>query len=165
VESGRDRELEQVHVLVEASVDLIARCLPGIVERRRGAVTNMSSSAGFQPLPYNAAYAAARGYLLLLSEAVHAEVEEYAVTVTVVCPGPVPSGFEQASDAGYFADRLPMMAFVSAERAAREGLAAADKGRISVIPGGPQVRAALAPNRKFPSWLVLPISKRMMARR
>ncbi len=165
VESGRDRELEQVHLLVEAPVDLMARYLPGMVERGRGAIINMSSSAGFQPLPYNAGYSAAKGYLLLLSEAVHAEVEEYGVTVTAVCPGPVPSGFQQASDAGYFADRLPKITFVSAERVARDALAATDKGRISVIPGGPQVKATLAPNRKLPRWLVLPISKRMMARR
>lgn len=164
VQSGRERELHQLRVLVEAAVDLMARYLPGMVERGRGAVINMSSTAGFQPLPYNAGYSAAKGYLLLLSEAVHAEVQEQGVTVTAVCPGPVPSGFQQASDAEYFAERLPKFTFVSSERVARDALDAADRGRISVIPGGPQVRAALGPNRKLPRWLVLPVSKRMMAR-
>jgi uncharacterized protein len=164
VESGRERELHQLRVLVEAAVDLMGRYLPGTAERGRGAVINMSSSAGFQALPYNAGYSAAKGYLLLLSEAVHAEVQEHGVTVTAVCPGPVPSGFQEASDAGYFAERLPKFTFVSPERVARDALAAADRGRISVIPGGPQVKAALGPNRKLPRWLVLPISKRMMAR-
>jgi uncharacterized protein len=165
VESGREQELNQLRVLVEAPIDLMSRYLPGMVERRRGAIINMSSTAGYQALPYNAGYAAAKGHLLLLSEAVHAEVKEHGVTVTVVCPGPVPSGFQQSSDAGYFAERLPGFTFVSAERVARDALAAADKGRISVIPGGPQVKAAFAPNRKLPRWLVLPLSKRMMARR
>ena len=134
-----------------------------MVERRRGAVINMSSTAGFQPLPYNVGYSAAKGYLLLFSEAVHAEVKEHGVTVTAVCPGPVPSGFQAASDAGYFAERLPKFTFVSAERVAHDALEAAERGRISVIPGGSQVRAALAPNRELPRWLVLPVSKRMMA--
>jgi short-subunit dehydrogenase len=165
VESGREPELNQLRVLVEAAVDLMGRYLPGMVERGRGAVINMSSSAGFQPLPYNAGYCAAKAYLLVLSEAIHAEVQEHGVTVTAVCPGPVPSGFQQASDADYFADRMPKFTFVSPERVARDALAAADRGRISVIPGGPQVRVALAPNRKLPRWLVLPISKRMMSRR
>jgi uncharacterized protein len=165
VESGRERELGQLRVLVEAAVDLMARYLPGMVERRRGAVINMSSSAGFQPLPHNAGYSAAKAYLLYLSEAVHAEVKEHGVTVTVVAPGPVPSGFQEASDAEYFAERLPKFTFVPAERVARDALAAADRGRISVIPGGPQVKAALAPNRRLPRWLVLPVSKRMTARR
>ena len=87
------------------------------------------------------------------------------MTVTAVVPGPVPSGFQQASDAGYFAERLPKFAFVSPEKVARDALAAADRGRISVIPGGPHVRLAFGPNRKMPRWLVLPVSKRLMSRR
>jgi uncharacterized protein len=162
---GREDELRQVRLLVEAPVDLMARYLPGMVERGRGAIINMSSSAGFQPLPYNAGYAAAKGYLLMLSEGVHAEVSERGVTVTVVCPGPVPSGFQEASDAGYLAARLPKFTFVSPERVARDALAAAERGKMSVIPGGPQVKAALGPNRNLPRWLVLPVSKRLMARR
>jgi short-subunit dehydrogenase len=164
-ESGRERELNQLRVLVEAPLDLMARYLPGMVGRGRGAIINMSSSAGFQPLPYNAGYSAAKAYLLYLSEAVHAEVKEHGVTVTVVAPGPVPSGFQQASDANYFAERLPKFTFVSPERVAGDALSAADRGRISVIPGGPHVKAALGPNRRLPRWLVLPISKRMTARR
>lgn len=163
-ESGREREITQARLLIEAPLDLMARYLPGMIERRRGAIINMSSSAGFQPLPYNAGYSAAKGYLLMLSEAVHAEVEEHGVTVTVVCPGPVPSGFQAASDADYFAERLPKFTIVPPERVARDALAAADRGRISVIPGGPQVRAALAPNRKLPRWIVLPVSKRLARR-
>jgi uncharacterized protein len=165
VESGRERELHQLRLLVEAPVDLMGRYLPGMVQRGRGVVINMSSSAGLQPLPYNAGYSAAKAYLLQLSEAVHAEVKERGVTVTAVCPGPVPSGFQEASDASYFAERLPKFTSVSPERVARDALAAADRGRISVIPGGPQVKAALAPNRRLPRWLVLPISKRITARR
>src|SRR5205807_2188029 len=141
-DSGRERELQQVRVLVEAVVDLMSRYLPGMVQRRRGAIINMSSTAGFQPLPYNASYAAAKGYVLMLSEGVHAEVKEHGVTVTAVCPGPVPTEFQEQSDAGYFAQRLPKFTFVSPERVARDALSAADKGRISVIPGGPQVRVA-----------------------
>jgi short-subunit dehydrogenase len=165
VASGRERELGQVRLLVEAPLDLMARYLPGMVERRRGAVINMSSTAGFQPLPFNAGYSAAKAYLLCLSEAVHAEVKEHGVTVTAVAPGPVRSGFQEASDASYFAERLPKFTFVSPERAAGDALAATDRGRISVIPGGPHVKAALAPNRRLPRWLVLPVSKRMTARR
>lgn len=60
---------------------------------------------------------------------------------------------------------MPKFTFVSAERVARDALAAAERGRMSVIPGGPQVRAALAPNRRLPRWLVLPVSKRLMATR
>jgi uncharacterized protein len=163
-EEGREAEVHQVRLLVEAVVDLMARYLPDMRSRGRGAVINMSSTAGFQALPYNAGYAAAKAHVLLLSEAVHAEVKQHGVTVTAVCPGPVPSGFQEASDAGYFAEKLPKFTFVEPERVARDALRAAARGQISVIPGGPQVRAAFGPNRNLPRWLVLPVSKRLMAR-
>lgn len=163
-EAGREAELKQVRVLVEAVVDLMARYLPGMKQRGRGAIINMASTAGFQPLPYNAGYSAAKSYVLFLSEAAHAEAKADGVTVTAVCPGPVPSGFQEASDASYFADKLPKFTFVPPERVARDAIRAAAKGEISVIPGGPQVRAAYGPNRRLPRWLVLPISKRLMAR-
>ncbi len=163
-ESDRELELKQVRVLVEAVMDLMGRYIPGMVRRGRGAIINMSSTAGFQALPFNAGYAAAKAHVLLLSEAVHAEVKDRGVTVTAVCPGPVPSGFQETSDASYFAERLPKFTVASPERVARDALRAAERGRISVIPGGPQVRVAFGPNRKMPRWLSLPISKRLMAR-
>jgi short-subunit dehydrogenase len=163
-EAGREAEVKQVRLLVEAVVDLMARYLPGMRSRGRGAIINMSSTAGFQALPYNAGYSAAKAHVLLLSEAVHAEVKDRGVTVTAVAPGPVPSGFQEASDAGYFAEKLPKFTSVEPERVARDALRAAARGQMSVIPGGPQVRIAFGPNRKLPRWLVLPISKRLMAR-
>ncbi len=163
-ESGREEELQQVRVLVEAVVDLMARYLPGMVERGRGAIINVASTSGFQALPFNAGYAAAKAHVLLLSEAVHAEVEDRGVTVTAVCPGPVPTGFQESSDASFFAERLPKFTFVSPERVARDSLRAAERNRITVIPGGPHVRGAYAPNRRMPRWLTLPISKRLARR-
>src|SRR5437764_313462 len=84
-----------------------------LFDRGRGAGINMSSTAGFQPVPFTAGYSAAKAYLLCLSAGVHAEVKEHGVTVTAVAPGPVPSGFQEASDASYFAERLPKFTFVS----------------------------------------------------
>jgi short-subunit dehydrogenase len=161
-QSSAARELEQVRVLAEAPMDLIHRWLPGMVERRRGAVVNVASVSGFQALPYNAGYAAAKSYLLLLSEALHAEVGELGVTVTAVCPGPVPTEFQAANEAE-FAERLPKPVWVSPERVAADALAAAERGARIAIPGGPIPWAAFAPNRYAPRSLALAVSKRMMA--
>jgi short-subunit dehydrogenase len=163
VDSDRERELEQVRVLVEAPVDLTHRYLPGMVRRGRGAVINLSSTSAFQALPYNAGYAAAKSHTLLLSEALWAEVRDTGVTVTAVCPGPVPTGFQAASDAA-FAEKLPKLVWADAARVARDALAAADAGRRVVIPGGPAVRAAFAPNRFAPRGVALAVSKRLMSR-
>ena len=161
---GRDKELQMLHVDVVAVADLMLRYLPGMVERGRGAIINLSSVSGFQPAPYNADYAASKAYVLWLSEAVNAEVADNGVTVTAVCPGPVPTEFQATNDAEYLVDQLPGFTQVSAERVVADALKAAEHGRASVVPGGPQVRLALGSTRFVPTPLVLPILKRMLKR-
>jgi hypothetical protein len=161
--SSLERELEQVRVLAEAPMDLMHRWLPGMVGRGRGAIINMSSTSAFQALPYNAGYAAAKSYLLLLSEAVHAEVAEFGVAVTAVCPGPVATEFQQASDA-VFAEKLPKAVWVTPERVAQDALNGAERGARVVVPGDALVRAAFTPNRYAPRGIALKVSKRVMAR-
>lgn len=161
---GRDKELQMLRVDVEAVADLMLRYLPGMVDRGRGAIINVSSVSGFQPAPYNAGYAAAKAYVLWLSEAVHAEVAGAGVTVTAVCPGPVPTEFQAANDADYMVNRLPSFAQVSAERVVADALKAAERGRASVVPGGPQVKLTLGSTRFVPTPLALPIIGRMMKR-
>jgi short-subunit dehydrogenase len=155
-------ELDQVRLLAEAPMELIHRWLGGMVERRRGAIINVSSTSAFQALPYNAGYAAAKSYLLLLSEALHAEVGDAGVTVTAVCPGPVRTNFQAANDAA-FAEKLPKLVWAPAERVAEDAVRAAERGARVVIPGGPLVRGSFAANRFTPRSLTLMMSKRVMA--
>ncbi len=161
---GRAKELQMLRVDVVAVADLMLRYLPGMVERGRGAIINLSSVSGFQPAPYNAGYAAAKAYVLWLSEAVNAEVAGNGVTVTAVCPGPVPTEFQAANDADYLVDRMPGFTQVSAERVVADALKAAERGRASVVPGGPQVRFTLGASRHVPTPLVLPVLTRMLKR-
>jgi uncharacterized protein len=161
---GRDKELQLLRVDVEAVVDLMARYLPGMVERGRGAIINMSSVSGFQPGPYNAGYAAAKAYVLWLSEAAHAEVAGSGVSVTAVCPGPVPTEFQATNDVDYLVDRLPSFTHVSAERVVTDALKAAGRGRASVVPGGPLVEFTLGSSRYVPTPLALPVVARMLKR-
>ncbi|MGO9183335.1 SDR family NAD(P)-dependent oxidoreductase, partial [Mycobacterium sp.] len=160
---GRDKELQMLRVDVEAVVDLTLRYLPGMVERGRGAIINLSSASGFQPGPYNAGYAAAKAYVLWLSEAVNVEVAASGVTVTAVCPGPVPTEFSATNDADFLLKRLAF-AQVPPERVVADALRAADRGRASVVPGGPHVRFALGSSRFVPAPLALPVLARMLKR-
>ena len=158
---GRDKELQMLRVDVEAVVDLTLRYLPGMVERGRGAIINLSSASGFQPGPYNAGYAAAKAYVLWLSEAVNVEVAASGVTVTAVCPGPVPTEFSATNDADFLIKRLAF-AQVPPERVVADALRAADRGRASVVPGGPHVRFALGSTRFVPTPVALPVLARML---
>ena len=65
-----------------------------------------------------------------------AEVKEFGVTVTAVCPGPVPTEFQETNDA-QFAERLPKMTWVSPERVARRRTGGGRTGQADGDPGRP----------------------------
>ena len=160
--SDRERELQQVRLLVEAVVDLDARYVPGMVKRGRGAIVNLSSTAGFQALPGNNTYAAAKSFVLLHTEALHEELRGTGVTATAVCPGPVATEFQETSEP-VFADKLPKLVWSDPERVARDALRAVERGRRTVIPGGAPVRVGFGPNRIMPARLTIPVTRQLMA--
>src|ERR687884_56265 len=82
---------------VVAVADLCTRFLPGMVERGRGAVLNVASTAAFQPLPGQAGYGAGKAFVLSYTESLHAELRGTGVTATALCPGPVDTGFGEAA--------------------------------------------------------------------
>jgi short-subunit dehydrogenase len=168
-ESDPARELEQVHVLVEAVVVLTSTFLPAMVKRRRGAILNVASTAAMQPLPYAAGYSAAKAYVLTFSEAIHQEVQGRGVTVTALCPGPVDTEFWQIADWEVAGKRtsdnaVPGPTLISAKDAARAGVEGLDSGKRVVVPGLP-MRAAMLATRYIPHAVKLPVVERVMRRR
>ena len=71
----RERLVAMVELNCVALLDLQERYLRPMVERGRGAVINVASTAAFQPLPGTATYAATKAFVLSLSEAVHEELK------------------------------------------------------------------------------------------
>jgi uncharacterized protein len=134
VENAVEREAEMVRVNCEAVVILTHAFLPGMVQRGRGGVITVASTAGMQPLAYEATYSASKAFATTLTEALHAELRGTGVKALAVNPGPVPTEWQQV--AGYDeAGAEPMPGMVSAEEAVREALKAFDRGRRVVIPG------------------------------
>ena len=166
-ESEAKRELEQVQVLVEAVVALTSAFLPAMVERRRGAILNVASTAAMQPLPYAAGYSAAKAYVLTFSEAIHQEVSGQGVTVTALAPGPVETEFWEIADWQVGGGRSFEKAFpakVSVQDVARAGVEGLDSGRRVVVPGLP-MRAAMLAARYVPHAVKLPVVERVMRRK
>ncbi len=124
---------------------------------------NVSSTAGFQPLPGNGTYSASKAFVLFHSEALSEEVRDRGVTVTALCPGPVHSGFQEASEP-LFGDRMPGFVWREAPEVAEEALDALERGRRTVIPGGAAVRLFFGPNRMAPPGVALPVARRLMSR-
>lgn len=88
-----DGQLGIIDINVRALTELSLHFLPGMIERRRGGIINISSVAGFVPGPYMALYYASKGFVRSFSEALHQEVRPSGVTVTCVAPGPVKTDF------------------------------------------------------------------------
>jgi len=127
-----ERESQEVTLNVLALTELTHAALPGMVERGAGAVMNIASIAGFQPLPYMAVYSATKAYVQTFSEAVHEELHGTGVSVTVLCPGPVPTEWAEIANAERFS--IPI-AQVSPRDVAEAAIGGMLTGKRSVVPG------------------------------
>jgi short-subunit dehydrogenase len=128
------REAEEVRLNCETLVTLTHEFLPGMLERGRGGVINVASTAGMQPLPYEAVYSASKAFARAFSDALAMELRGTGVRVLCVNPGPVRTEFQEV--AGYGADWLPPVpGIIPAEQVARESLAAFKRGRRTIVPG------------------------------
>lgn len=128
-----EREARLVELNALTVLRLTHAAVPGMVERGRGTIINVSSMAGFQPLPMNTTYAATKAFVTSFSEGLHEELRGTGVHVTALCPGFVHTEFHEGGeieDAG-----IPEMAFMDADEVARAGLRGAAKGEALVIPG------------------------------
>ncbi|HWE53944.1 MAG TPA: SDR family oxidoreductase [Acidimicrobiales bacterium] len=131
-----EAELNMIEVDVAAVTDLCTRFLPGMVERRRGHILNVASTASFQPLPGQAGYGACKAFVRSYTWALVGELRGTGVSATVLCPGPVETGFGQA--AGFTdeeAHALPSIMWVTAADVAKAAVAGMDRGAPVVIPG------------------------------
>ncbi len=168
-DSDPERELEQVRVLVEAVLALTSTFVPGMVQRRAGAILNIASTAGMQPMPFSAGYSAAKAYVLAFSEALHYELRPRGITVTALAPGPVRTEFWdiagwETAGGGRFEDTVGRPAMITAEHAARAAVEGVEAGRRVVVPGLP-MRAAMEASRLLPHAVKLPAIAWMMGRR
>jgi hypothetical protein len=81
------RQLEMLRLNNQAIVELTYSLLPGMLERRQKGIINISSTAGFQPIPFASAYSATKAFLTAFSLALEQELRSAGVTVVTVCPG------------------------------------------------------------------------------
>jgi hypothetical protein len=130
-----DRELELVRVNIEALVELCGRHVPGMVERGRGAVLNVASTAAFQPLPRQATYSASKSFVLAFTEALHSDLRGTGVQATVLCPGPVRTEFADTAGIGEDAESVPAMLWAEPDFVAEEAVKGLERGRRVVVPG------------------------------
>ncbi len=122
--------MSQVRVNCEAMVRLSRLLVPQMVERGRGWVLVLGSTASFQPVPYISTYAATKAFDRFFALGLAAEVARFGVKVTALCPGPTESEFFDVARAKIFKSR----GMQSAAEVARLAVSALTRGQRTIIP-------------------------------
>jgi len=157
---GAQRQREVIDVNAAALTHLTALLLPGMLERRRGGILNVASTAAFQPGPNSAVYYATKAYVLSFTEALAEEVRGSGVRVSCLAPGPTDTGF--AAQAGATGSRLFQRGVMDAGRVARAGHDGMRRGRTLIIPGL-RNRALAFSVRLTPRTLTTRVAARLLA--
>jgi uncharacterized protein len=86
-----------IDLKVKALVELTHRFLLPMRARKQGTIINVASTAGFQPVPFMATYAATKAFVLNFSEALWEENRPHGVHVMALCPGVTETNFFEAA--------------------------------------------------------------------
>lgn len=126
------RELQMIELNISALVALTHCYLKPMRERKSGTIINVSSAAGFQPIPFMATYAATKAFVSSFSEAIAEENRPYGIQVLALCPGSTKTNFFAASNI----DRpIQVKGRQTAEEVVDTALKAVRSGRSKVVSG------------------------------
>jgi short-subunit dehydrogenase len=141
------RQRQMIDLNCGVVVELAHLVLPGMIDRKSGAILNIASTAAFQPGPGMAVYFATKAFVLSFSEALHEEVKEQGVKVSALCPGPTATEFGEVAG---FGPASPSSKLAAAPGpVVQAGIEGLERNRALVIPGMMNKATAQA-HRFFP---------------
>ena len=156
---ARHAEIMQVNIV--ALTQLTEMLLPAMLERRRGKVVLVASTASFLPCPNMAVYAASKAYVRSFGEALAQELKDTGVTVNVLCPGATATNFMAV--AGGTPSGLQAHRMMSADAVARIGYAGMARGQRVTVTGLLNRVLAFAAIHT-PHFVTLPATAKTLAR-
>ncbi|MDP9422033.1 MAG: SDR family oxidoreductase [Pseudomonadota bacterium] len=145
------RQRQMIDLNCGALVELARAVLPGMIERKSGAILNVASTAAFQPGPGMAVYFATKAFVLSFSEALHEEVKGQGVKVSALCPGPTATEFGQV--AGFGPSNASSKLAAASPPVVAAGLKGLERNQAIVIPGLMNKSTSQA-HRFFPRGLI-----------
>ena len=123
-------EQEMFDVLVRTPMRLMHVVLPGMKQRNKGVVINVSSVAGYIA---GGSYSAAKSYLTVISESLHTELAETNIKVSALCPGFTRTEFHQRGRMSM--KGLPIFMWLNSDKLVAKAWSDALKGKAVSIPG------------------------------
>lgn len=133
VERSMEKYAEMLQLNIISLTELTHHFARSMVQRGKGRILNVASTAGLQPDPYFAVYGATKAYVISLTEALHKELEHTGVTTTVLSPGPTQTEFMARADMAEA--KLYAAGVMTAAEVAHIGFRGMMAGKLHVIPG------------------------------
>lgn len=156
-----ERELEMIELNITAIVALTHHFLNKMRKRKSGTIINVSSGAGFQPIPFFATYAATKAFVTSFSEAIAEENRPFGVHILALCPGTTDTGFFEASG---IKDPIRVKGVQTPEQVVDAALRALKRGRSKVVSGWMNYLVATAvnliPNSLITRVMAKPLKKK-----
>ena len=125
-----DAEQQMLDVLVRTPMRLMHSVLPGMKERNKGVVINVSSVAGYIA---GGSYSASKSYITVISESINTELAATNVKVSALCPGFTRTEFHQRARMSM--KGLPSFMWLNSDKLVERAWVDALKGRAVSIPG------------------------------
>lgn len=127
--SSIESELALLNVLVSAVVEITHAALPGMIERNRGGVINVSSVAGWMT---SGSYSAAKSYVTVLSEALATQLQATSVHVMALCPGFVRTEFHERAQMS--TTTIPKWMWLESDALVRAAITDFNRGKAVSTP-------------------------------
>lgn len=155
-----DTELNMLDLNVKAVHILTKAFLYKFKKENKGYILNVASSAGFMSGPLMSTYYATKGYVLKLTEAIAYELkkEKSNVKISVLCPGPVNTEFNEVAGVSFSVKPL------SSEYVAKYAIKRMFKGKVDIVPGA-IVKLGIFGLRLIPRKLMLRIVYRIQKKK
>jgi uncharacterized protein len=130
------KQMKMIQLNINILTELTGLFLPPMKERGKGGIINVSSIAGFQPLPYMSVYAATKAFVLNFTEALWAENQDTGVNILALCPGPTESEFFKNAEFPTTLKNSAPSGITSAEEVVKEALKALAQNKSCIVTGG-----------------------------
>jgi len=157
------REQQLIALNCAAIVDLCHAFLPDMLDADMAGIINVASLAGFQPLPYMSVYAASKAFVLSFSQGLWAEYQKNGLRVLALCPGPVETGFFEATGVANLRKTVPN-AMVMKPEAVVDGALKALRANQTIFVPGVQAKAVAWTSKLMPRRFMAQMSARVMRR-
>lgn len=144
-----------IQVLMTAPTELCHRLMPAMLERGHGRIINVSSLAAHVPgSAGQTLYAAAKSYLVKLSQSLSLEYARKGIHTCALCPGFTYTEFHDVTGSRAMMSKLPGWMWMDADTVARQGLDAVERGDAVYI-NGPINRMIKSVVKLLPDGLIL----------